>query len=264
MSSVDWDFKSLEELVEDRGDNVTHELGISCPTCRAEDAYGSTLISEGKPLQGLGGSISCPSCYGIGWVYRNPRCIRGLVVGVNTGPNRSLVDAGWAVPGDAVFSPSLTLDPLGDFDRITIHHPVPVGSGQTIVRNAANMGVNHMLSTGLTPEQDRLWYIPACITYCMDQEGTTYEQGTDFSVDGKLITWVGNKPADGMIYTVKYLAYLEWIVFTSPFTRFDNARSLGQKVLLRKAHTAFINAHPVDSPIKRADEAMNFSVRTTI
>lgn len=260
----DWSFENLEELIQSRGDDVTHEMGISCPTCRAEDTYGSTLLFSDRPMQGLGGSMTCEHCYGIGWIYRNPICIRGLVTSVQSGQNKTLVEGGWAVPGDSVFSPSLHLPPLSDFDKITINYPVPVGSGQTIVRNAANMGINQMLSTGLTSTQDRLWYFPSCVQYCVDQQGNTYQQNVDFTLNQKLIEWGSRRPADGDVYTVKYLAFLEWIVFSSPFTRFDNHRSLGQKVLLRKAHTAFVNAHPVDTVAARATEASTFTTRTSI
>ena len=260
----DWSFTSLEELIESRGDDVIHETGVSCPTCRAEDTYGSTIAPEGRPLQGLGGSMTCEHCYGIGWIYRDPKIIRGLVTGVQTGQNKTLVESGWAVPGDSVFSPSLTVDPIGDFDKITIAYPVPVGSGQTIIRNAANMGINQMLSSGLTSDQDRLWYFPICVTYCVDQKGNTYSQDVDFTLNEKIVEWGDRRPADGSIYTMKYMACLEWIVFNSPFTRFDNDRSLGQKVLLRKAHTAFVNAYPVDTPAARLEESQEFSTRTNI
>lgn len=264
MTLPDWSFNNLEELIESRGDDVIHETGVTCPTCSAGDTYGSTILAEGKPLQGVGGSLSCNHCYGIGWIYRDPKVIRGLVTSVQSGQNKTLVESGWAVPGDSVFSPSLNVPPLGDFDKITMTYPVPVGSGQTIIRNAGNMGINQMLSTGLNPSQDRLWYYPSCVTYCVDQRGETYTQDVDFILDEKIIVWGTRRPKDGEVYTIKYMACLEWIVFSSPFTRFDNDRSLGQKVVLRKAHTAFVNAHPVDTPASRLEEAKEFSTRTTI
>lgn len=260
MSLADWDFPGLESLIEDRGDQVVHETGTSCPTCRKEDVYASTIMIEGQPGTAMSGKMNCPSCYGIGWVYRNARCIRGLVTGVQTGANKQIMDSGIAVPGDAVFSPSLKECPLSDYDRITMLYPTPVGDGQTIVRNAANLDINATLDTGLTPDEDRLWYTCHSVIWCEDENGQVYNQNADFVTEGRVLRWTGtHRPADGVTYVVKYHAYLEWLVFASPFTRFDNARSLGQKVLIRKAHVIFINAHKVDTYEKRQEVQANFT-----
>lgn len=264
MSLADWDFGALESLIEDRGDEVVHEVGVSCPTCRKEDAYASTIMIEGQPGTAMNGRMNCPSCYGLGWVYRNAKCIRGLVTGVQTGANKQLLDAGIAVPGDAVFSPSLKECPLSDYDRLTMLYPTPVGDGQTIVRNAANMDINQTLDTGLATDEDRLWYNCHSVNWCEDQYGRVYQQNADFTINERIIKWIGNKPADGVTYVVKYNAYLEWLVFASPFTRFDNARSLGQKVLIRKAHVIFLNAHKVDSVSKRKEVEASFTTKVTL
>lgn len=260
----DWSFENLESLIEDRGENVILETGISCPTCRAEDIYGSTILRDGVPATAQNGRIGCPVCYGLGWIYRNAREVRGLITSVQAGANKNLLEGGWAVPGDSVFSPSLGTCALSDFDRITICYPVSVGSGQTIVRNAANMEDNAALSSGLTPQEDRLWYRPSYAVWCEDMDGNVYTQGVDYEFDGKIIRWGATKPADGKVYALKYFAYLEWIIFATPMARFDNGRSLGQKVLLRKAHTAFINAHPVDTVPKRVEQEASFTTKITL
>lgn len=253
MTLPDWSFSRLEELIESRGDTVIHETGSACPVCQVHDVYGSTILRDGVPATISSGRINCPRCYGVGWIYRNPQSILGLVTSVQSGANKTLIENGWAVPGDAVFSPSLNELPLSDFDRITMCHPVPVGAGETIIRGSANMEDNAGLDTGLTENQDRLWYIPECTIWCEDEDGVAYTQDVDFTFDEKIINWTTG-PAIGKVYVLKYFAYPEWIVFASPFTRFDNNRSLGQKVLIRKSHVAFVNAHEVDTPAKREEE----------
>lgn len=258
---TDWDFANLEELIERRGDEVIHERGIACP-CRAQDAYGSTILRENKPATQR--RLDCEQCGGSGWLYRDARLIRGLVTGVEAGRNRQLLEMGYAVPGDATFSPSLKVGQLHDFDRITMLYAVPVDDGQTILRNAARLEDNALLDLGLNSTEDRLWYNAECVEWCEDQDGVVYQQETDFVVEDKKISWSGNRPADGKFYTLKYNAYLEWIVYSTPLTRFDRARSLGQRVLLRKVHVAMINDYEFDTVTKRQAREVAFTTKTTI
>lgn len=259
-TGVDWDFELLESLIQQRGDFVIHEKGIACP-CRGGDAYASlTTIDEAA---GARRKIGCSQCGGSGWIYRNPRQIKGLITSVETGRNRNLIDAGYAVPGDCTFSPSLREGPIADFDRITFLYPSPTSDGQVIMRNAANLGDNAMLNLGLASNEDRLWYYAACVHWCEDENGVVYSQGIDFNVCEKVLTWVGNRPVDGVNYTVKYDAYIEWICYGSPMTRFDVDRSIGQRVMLRKLHVAAQNDYQFNTVAKREAQATTFT-KTTI
>ena len=203
MSNVDWDFRLLEELIIDRGDIVTHEQGVSCPKCRGEDPYASTIQLHGRPA--VLRSFYCPICQGNGYIYRNARCVLGLVTGIQ--PNqRDLIELGFVTPGDATFSPSLNAGFIGDFDRITMTTTASVDS-QVIMRGAATLDENAALDTDLTPAQDRLWYLPECITWCEDEDGTVYTVGQDFTTQDKKITW-SNGPNPGKLYTIKYLSLI--------------------------------------------------------
>ena len=259
--SLDWDFDGLESLIEDRGDEVIHETGVSC-TCRVDNSYGSVTEHQGRPASAR--KIHCPHCNGTGWIYRNSQVIRGLVTSVDTGRNRKLVEMGYAVPGDCTFSPSLTGPVISDFDRITFLYPIPTSDGQTIVRNAAHLGDNQVVSTKLSNTQDKLWYNAESSFWCEDEDGVVYTEGTDFSLDGKRINWFANRPADGKTYTIKYNAFLEWIVYSSPATRFDQDRSLGQRVMLRKWHVAYVNDFDFESPTSRHAEEVSFTTKTSV
>jgi len=169
---------------------------------------------------------------------------------------------GYAVPGDCVFSPSLRAREVQDFDKVTLGYAAPVSGGQIIMRNSANLNDNALRSLGLSNVEDRLWYQADCVTWCEDDEGVLYTNGVDFSIDGKTLTWGDNRPRDGQMYTIKYNAFLEWIVYASPMTRFDQGRTLGQRVLLRKVHIAAQNDFEFDTAAKRGDQEQSFT-RTT-
>jgi hypothetical protein len=247
----DWDFGLLEELIQSRGDPVTHEVGLLCPKCNNEDPYASRVDHHGRPA--MVRSLYCSTCDGNGFIYRNSRCIIGLVTGVQQA-QRDLIDAGYASPGDAVFSPSLHVGYIGDFDRITFTNTTQVDGGQVIVRGAATMNDNSSLVTDLSTSQDRLWYLPECVTWCEDANGVVYTLGQDFTFTNKKINWT-NGPHVGVPYVIKYRAYMEWLVYASPMERFDRTRNLAQRVLLRKKHVHFMTNNK-DSPGERADQQL--------
>lgn len=262
MAALDWDFRLLESLIEQRGDEVIHELGVACP-CRQQSQMGS-LSYDVNQQPATVRRLDCDQCGGTGWLYRDAKIIKGLVTGVEAGRNRSLMEFGYAVPGDAVFSPSLRTVTMSDFDRITLMYPVPVNDGQVILRNVSRSGDIAMLRTGLSPDQDRLWYQADNVYWCEDENGVLYTQDVDFTVDEKVITWTANRPADGVAYVVKYDAFLEWVVYSTPLTRFDRDRSLAQRVLLRKVHVAFLNDYEFDTATKRQEKEISFTSKTKI
>ena len=264
MREADWDPRLLDSLIQDRGECVTYEKGISCPVCRLEDPYASMIEHEGQPATALKRSVNCPRCYGLGYIYRDAKVIKGLFTSIQAGSNKQLLEGGWAVPGDAVFSPSMREEELSDFDKITLHYAVPVGSGHTVFRGAATKGLNAMTDTGLEPNEDRLWYRAECPIWCEDQYGTVYRPDVDYVLEGRIIRWIGQAPPPDTVYTIKYRAFLEWIVYATPMTRIDSNRSLAQKVLVKKAHTAFMNAHQVDTVEKRVEQESNFTLKTTL
>lgn len=255
----DWSFTDLESLIESRGDDVIHERAVACP-CRAEDTFGSMIEIDGR--QARRRSMGCEQCDGNGWLWRDARVIHGLVTSVNPG-NRTLIDAGRSEPGDCVFSPSLNEAIISDFDKITFLYAVPLDDGQQIIRNAANMQDNKRLNLGIAENEDKLWYFPATAIWCEDENGVVYTQNADFIFNQKKITWIGNKPANGVLYTIKYTAYIEWVCYTSPMTRIDNARNLGQRVGLKRVHVVFPN-DVNDTPGSRQEEELTFNSRSKL
>lgn len=259
----DWDFNLLEDFIQTRSDLVIWEKAIASPE-RNEDHYASQLLIEER--RGNRPDFNELRDGGTGWRYRDAQYVRGLVTGIEAGRNKQLLEMGYAIPGDCVFSPSMDIGPIGDFDKITFTVPTTVDEGQVIIRNAANMDTNATLSHDILPAEDRLWYMPAAPIWCEDVNGVVYTYGVDYTFDvrKKRIVWgSGRAPLAGTSYTAKYTAYLEWIAYSTPFHRYDQGRSLGQRVLLRKHHVHNVRNF-LDTPSKRHEEEVQFTTRTTV
>ena len=195
-------------------------MGIAC-TCRSGD--------RSEPVVGGSGKFNCGNCEN-GIMYRNPRQIMGLISGI--GYQRQLLETGFANPGDCVLSVSPNLKaPPADFDKITFTWPENTNDGQVIIRGAE--GENSHVS--LKPNEDRLHYKAAKSLHAEDEDGVVYYENSDFYFEGRKIVW-NNAPAKNKRYSIKYMAYLEWIVFNSPMSRRDKDGSLGYRVILRKKH----------------------------
>jgi len=261
VSGVDWNFIDLEQFVYDRGDTVVHEIAIAC-TCRAEDTYASIILKDGTPARIR--RMDCRSCHGDGFIYRNARCIVGLITGVHPG-NRRLIDAGYALPGDCTFSPALDAGVVGDLDKITFTKADTVDEGQIILRGAHTLDANRLVETDLLPQEDRLWYNSECSIWCEDQNGVIYDQNVDFTLKQNKIIWNGARGPDvGIFYTIKYTAFLEWSVYVSPMSRSDRGRSLGDRVVLKKKHIIFINEFNKATPELRTADQKAFTSRRSL
>jgi hypothetical protein len=258
---VDFDFARLEELIEARGDTVILETAVAC-TCRNGDLHSALILREGKPANQR--SLSCPQCQGDGFLYRNARRVSGLITSLDPGRNRQLYEMGYAVPGDATFSPSLRAGVVTDFDKITFCTPAPTNEGQVIRRGGHTFEDNVQYVTDLETNEDRLWYRPSCAIWCEDSNGVVYSQGADFVFENKKIQWTGNQPDLGTLYTLKFTAYLEWVAYSTPFARVDRGRSLGQRVMIRKKHVTYTTDSPMDSPAYRSEMESDFTTRTKI
>lgn len=263
MPLADWDFNLLQSLMDDRGDEVIWEKGAPCPKCTEYDPLALALEREGQPRNKS--SIHCDMCQGDGYIYRDPQAIRGLVTGVNAG-QRQLLEMGFAMPGDAIFSPPLALgaNSVSDFDRITFLFTQPVSEGQVIVRGAAHTSDNVFLETHLAEHEDRLWYLADYPILCEDLKGVEYTFDVDYRFEDKKIVWVGNRPPKGRPYVIKYQGYLEWMVYVSALERFDHGRDLAPRVMLRKKHVYFLHGSPGDSPGSRQREAVEFKTLTSL
>ena len=217
---VNWsdNFRMQDGLIANRGQILIHEIGIAC-TCRS-GPHSEAVVGGGR-------TMNCTKCEN-GILYRQPLQIMGLIIG--TSSNKQLVETGFINPGDCIFSISPNLkNPPADFDKITFTWPENVGDGQVIVRglDATNNPVNNEINPyGLKPNEDLIHYQGCEAIYCEDENEVVYHYNSDFYFEGRKIVWL-NGPEDRVRYTIKYKAYLEWIVYNSPMTRRDKDTDLG-------------------------------------
>lgn len=250
-------------LVSNRGADMIHEIGLACPRCRTSDVH-ANMLRDG---QSQTRSPNCVNCGGDGKIYRSPMLVRGLATSIRQ--QRNVHDIGEAQPGDMQFSIGPGFFECGAGgrrvsrdDKFTATWDQPLDDGQTIIRGAAAMEDNLRLTHNVNPDEDRLWYEPSYALYCEDENGVTYAQDADFVFGpGRVIRWVGNRPSVGTGYTLKYTAYMEWIVWAPPQERIDRDNTdLGPLVFLRRRHVAFIN----DSPLITDADRQPLSSRSAI
>jgi len=237
---IDWNFPLHRGQIDERGESLIHEVGLRC-TCNQEDMFAGET-EHGAQAMRKRRRFGCTVCGGYGYIYRNPRPLIGMVVGIRQ--NKAQLEPGWAVPGDAMLSvkPNYVIS-AGDL--ITFTWPQPVADGQVLLRGAAATNDNLTRKTGLEEDEDRLWYNAISSIYCEDEDGVVYSSDGDFVLNGsKVLKWVGGRPIKGKAYTIKYNAYLEWVVFMPPDVRRDYDRDLGTRVAIRKRHVALINTSP--------------------
>jgi len=200
----------IDRFVQAEGEKVRHFIGIKCP---CHDAHGQP--SPTCTLHELGG-----------WFYPEENRIVGLVTSI--AEHKEWIEAGVTLPGDCVFSP-LSKDVVSEGDKIVFTWPLPFGQGDALVRGAE--------------ESDILYYPAAKAIYCIDIDRGKYIEGTDYRLNGRAIEWEwagkpvsGKAPAVGTKYTVKYMAFIEWIAMDPPTNRISAGVDIGSKVLLRKKH----------------------------
>jgi hypothetical protein len=235
---IDWNFSSHSGLINNRGEELIHEVGMRC-VCQLEDVDAG-MVETGSRAQRQR-YFNCSICRGDKYIFRNPQKIVALVVGIRQ--QKTQIESGWATPGDSMISTHIGYQ-ISSGDLITFPWGQPVPDGQVILRGAAHLGSNSARDTGLEPNEDLLWYNAESAVWVEDEFGKKYEEG-NFSLDGsKIIKWLGNKPADGTRYVIKYNAFLEWVAFTPPEIRRDRNRDLGSRVQLRLRHVSLQNKDP--------------------
>lgn len=201
---------TIDQFVTDEGEEVRHLVGMRC-WCHGPD---------GQP------DPNCTEHESGGWIYTNEQTIVGLVTDVSQ--RRELMETGVFMPGDAVFSPTSDVV-VSEGDKIIFTWPLPYGQGDPLRRGFGAF--------------DTLYYTATRAIFCQDENRVRYNEGIDFRFVGKTIEWDwtgkpvdGAKPALGTRYTVKYLAYIEWLVFVPPIERISHGNDIGSKVMLRKRH----------------------------
>ena len=234
---IDWTFRNLDGLINNRGEEVIHEIGMRC-TCSNEDTYAGQT-TDGPHVMRRRQTINCHECGGEGYMFRDARKVVGLVTGITEDFQR--MEAEWGTPGDCTFSPKLGYQ-ISAGDKITFTWAQPLAEGQVIVRGAGTLGDNtERKGIDLSTNEDRLWYHAETAIWCEDEDGTIYRQNGDFVLDGtRVIKWISG-PALRKKYVIKYNAFLEWIAWVPPNVRRDRQRDLGARVPLRKSHVALVN-----------------------
>jgi hypothetical protein len=197
-------------FVATEGERVRHQVGMLCP-CHDD---------QGQP------DPNCDLHERGGWFYAEEEAIVGLVTSIAA--HKDWLEAGIALPGDAVFSP-LTHNTVSEGDKIIFTWPLPFGQGDPLVRGSGSA--------------EKLYYPAVKGIYCLDEQRIKYVENVDFRFVGRTIEWSwpgksveGKKPSLGIRYTIKYMAFIEWIAVDPPTTRISKGQDIGSKVLLRKKH----------------------------
>ena len=224
--SIDFNFEAMEGLIGNRGVQVVHEIAMPCTCMSVKSSEGA--VGHAQP--------GCPKCYGMGYVYRDPVRMIGLIT--NLSYQKNMQQQGWVVPGDLSFSPSQNVREIADFDRITLTVPTPTDS-QLIVRgevsfatprpNELKINEDLLLVEAGRPQAERI----------EDEDGREYHYG-EYQLIGRKVVWTeGAGPAKGKKYVIRYQGYAEYIAWVTPMQRYDRARRLGQRVMMRKTKTDF-------------------------
>lgn len=224
FNSSRFNLSNQEAFIRKHGEIVHYFQGMKCSCTLIQDGTAYPDANRANP--------NCKACFGLGWLWLDKGEIRGLVT--NISQEKNLLQAGIASPGDLVFSPGLEYT-LADNDKIQFTWPEGIPyEGELVVRGGTrSTDINSdMLRYGLLDigDQDCIQTNPATgvITY--------FKPNVDFTFNGHLVTWIGNTPARGSVYSIKYQANIEWIAFIPPQPRRERGTNLGQKVILKKKH----------------------------
>lgn len=214
------------DFIRQHGEYVSYFRGMKC-TCSIPKA-GTNYADPNR------GDPSCAACHGLGWIWIPAGQILGLVSNIKQ--EKELLQAGIASPGDLVFSPQIGTV-LSDYDKIQLTWPEGMPfEGELITRSAEAIDNSYYGIMSMPVE--------GCIVVDPTTGGiTNYTSGIDFVFDENTITWLdGHGPAPGTVYSIKYQALIDWIVFAPPQPRRERGTDLGQLVILRKKHAVFNGA----------------------
>lgn len=210
-----------------RGEKVNYFIGMKCTCNSSVLTTGSNLYDPNRA------SLSCAACKGLGWVWQSGGKIIGIVESINQ--HKDLLLSGIAAPGDMVFTPDLRLT-LSDYDKIQLTWPQGIPfEGELITRGT---GTSDPTLYGVMKTKQCIVVDP------VSGNITTYVPDVDFVYNTitptPQITWQGaHVPAAGTVYSLKYQALMDWIVFTPPQPRRERGTNLGQRLILRKKHLVF-------------------------
>jgi len=156
---------------------------------------------------------SCPLCGGTGFVYQDPVEIKVLAISITTIPEYML--SGLAQFGELLVTVNKDID-MSTFDRLVFLE--------------ATTEIMHLVIRNPNTDTDRIKYEllePEYVFY----NGIYYSPNTDFTYNGKEITWIGNRPPDGVRYSMRYKTHPAYLISKVLHeTRATEMLSLGNRV----------------------------------
>ncbi len=178
-------------------------------------------------------NTACQACGGTGILYPTPaRSVLGLVSNVTL--RTDLVAMGLAEAGDLQISTrpgQLHLDP---FDLCFVPWAVGIPmSGELVVRGSGLTDALHYRAALV----EGIWTVDAATGQI-----TPYTLNQDYTVTGRMVTWIGRMPPTGTEYTIRYSGDFEWVVYNPPDQRVAFGVDLGQRAVLRKRYIVLPNA----------------------
>lgn len=195
----------LNSFVNTRGETVTFWQGRACD-----------CDEHGHP------DPDCAFCSGIGWVYGSGVEATFLITGAKS--HLKFIEAGILEAGDLILTVAANSDYLevlkpGDRLRLDVRRET---REEVLVRGST--------ATDALRED----YVDSVSSIV--QGATTYVAGTDYTVSGSDITWLGvQEPAAGSKYTVTYKYNPTYTIFNElPFTRASKGALLPRRLAMRK------------------------------
>ncbi len=176
---VDFNVKDFECLLEQRGQRFTWEKATKCFCARVD---GTT-------------DVDCAACRGQGWFYFDDQEVRVLVQTLSSSEafKHMAVHGDWVLGKVSITSPAK--HNLAFRDRITALD--------------SQITYSELIFKGT----DETLRYPAQEIIFLGVEGTTFVEGTDYSLVNGAIVWVpASEPVDGTTVTIRYIAHPRYII----------------------------------------------------
>lgn len=220
VSPIPWLYQTLWNSQDQGGFGyeVTVYKSATCPC-------GATPTSPSN--------INCQACGGFGIIYPEAP-IQVLAMASSIDQNLDLVQFGLMEDGDLVLTPMPGAIHFDNYDLAILPWQMGIPTyGQVLTRGSGTTDTaDYRIITA-----EGIWTVDPATGV-----STMYQPTTDFTYSGKTITWVGNTPAAGDIYSIRYGAQFEWVAFNPPSPRLAFGQDLGQRAVFRKRHIILPNA----------------------
>ncbi|MGB9660660.1 MAG: hypothetical protein ACPL5F_01410 [Moorellaceae bacterium] len=213
-----FDVAAERRFFEAKSDIVNHYRSMLCP-CGSD------------PSMALN---TCALCGGMGRIYPGIPIQKRVILSRVEQSDPELVAQGLAIAGDLVMS-----EPIGD--------PVPAEEFDIIIPQWGGVPFAGQLVTRSSGSTDTLFYQAVTVDKCITVDPATgaitdYVPGVDFTWQDKTITWLtSHAPPTGAVYSIRYTAIFEYVVFAPALLRRERGTDLGARVLLRKRHLVLPN-----------------------